>query len=194
MDVTTIDLIRHGMPVGGRMYRGQQDHPLSDIGWQQMRQAIAAEERWDMLFSSPLLRCSEFATEVSQRLQVPLYIDADLQEVGFGVWEGRSAGDINSMDVATVSRFKADPVNNRPDQAESIYHFADRVHAAWQRILQQSQGKRALVVGHAGQMRIIVHLVLGVPLQQIYRLDIANAERIVVTISKDGLQKIHFQG
>ena len=38
---TTIDLIRHGEPVGGRKYRGQIDDPLSDKGWTQMRQAVA---------------------------------------------------------------------------------------------------------------------------------------------------------
>ena len=35
--VTTIDLIRHGEPVGGRRYRGgRMDDPLSEKGWAQM--------------------------------------------------------------------------------------------------------------------------------------------------------------
>ena len=37
MKETTIDLIRHGEPVGGRAYRGHNiDDPLSDKGWQQI--------------------------------------------------------------------------------------------------------------------------------------------------------------
>jgi len=30
---TTIDLLRHGEPVGGKRYRGQIDDPLSEKGW-----------------------------------------------------------------------------------------------------------------------------------------------------------------
>ena len=36
---TTIDLLRHGEPVGGRMLRGSTDHPLSETGWQQVTDA-----------------------------------------------------------------------------------------------------------------------------------------------------------
>jgi len=32
-EITTIDLLRHGEPVGGRMLRGSTDHPLSETGW-----------------------------------------------------------------------------------------------------------------------------------------------------------------
>ena len=38
--LTTIDLIRHGEPVGGRKYRGQTDDPLSEKGWEQMWKAV----------------------------------------------------------------------------------------------------------------------------------------------------------
>jgi len=38
--ITTLDLMRHGEPVGGRRYRGQMDDPLSEKGWAQMRNAV----------------------------------------------------------------------------------------------------------------------------------------------------------
>ena len=38
---TTIDLLRHGEPLGGGRYRGQMDDALSEKGWQQMWQAVA---------------------------------------------------------------------------------------------------------------------------------------------------------
>ena len=47
MTTTLIDLIRHGEPEGGPMFRGQTDHPLSATGWQQMRGAIGDGEHWD---------------------------------------------------------------------------------------------------------------------------------------------------
>jgi len=64
---TQIDLLRHGEPVGGRRYRGQTDDPLSEKGWQQMRAAVLDVQGWDVIYSSPLRRCAEFAQELSRR-------------------------------------------------------------------------------------------------------------------------------
>ena len=58
---TLIDIIRHGEPVGGKRYRGQIDDPLSEKGWQQMRDAVAGHNPWDVIISSPLARCNRGA-------------------------------------------------------------------------------------------------------------------------------------
>ena len=71
---TVIDLLRHGEPVGGRRYRGQQDDPLSDTGWAQMRTSCA-EQSWDAVVSSPLQRCARFAEELVAGAETPLVVD-----------------------------------------------------------------------------------------------------------------------
>ena len=76
---TCIDLLRHGEPVGGRRYRGQIDDPLSDTGWQQMRAALADRRDWDIIYTSPLRRCAEFAGELAARHGLPLASDPRLQ-------------------------------------------------------------------------------------------------------------------
>ena len=88
---TTIDLIRHGEPVGGRKYRGQINDPLSDRGWMQMREAVADQSPWDIIISSTLSRCLDFARELGQRSGIDVKADSRLMEIGFGEWEGRSA-------------------------------------------------------------------------------------------------------
>ena len=64
---TTLDLLRHGEPVGGSRYRGQTDDPLSDKGWAQMRDAVGDVHPWDHIITSPLSRCSDFAHELAAR-------------------------------------------------------------------------------------------------------------------------------
>ena len=88
---TTIDLIRHGEPVGGSKYRGQTDDPLSEKGWAQMRAALVGHQPWEVVVTSPLVRCRAFAEELAARLALPLEVDARLMEIGFGEWEGRTA-------------------------------------------------------------------------------------------------------
>ena len=44
--ITTLDLMRHGEPVGGRRYRGRTDDPLSEKGWNQMWTAVGDYRGW----------------------------------------------------------------------------------------------------------------------------------------------------
>jgi len=181
---TTVDLLRHGEPVGGRRYRGQTDDPLSEKGWQQMRAAVANHPGWDVIYSSPLRRCAEFARELSEQRSVPLQIDARLMEIGFGIWEGRTPDELNQQDPDQISRFWRDPLGNRPAGAESLDSFRERVDAAWQDLLLAQPGKRVLVVGHAGITRMVMTLVLGGRLDHLFRIQVDNA----------GLTRIRVQG
>lgn len=182
---TQIDLLRHGEPVGGRRYRGQSDDPLSDKGWGQMRMAVAAmTQDWQVIYSSPLQRCAAFAQEVAARLSVPLKTDSRLKEIGFGAWEGHTAEEINQADASTLMRFWLNPVGNRPQGAESIAAFHARVQAAWNDICANEQGRRVLIVGHAGITRMIMSLVLGSPPENMFRIQVGNA----------GLTRIRIQG
>lgn len=62
-----LDILRHGEPVGGKRYRGDQiDDPLSPQGWAQMQAridecAMAGLDGWTAIVSSPLTRCRAIA-------------------------------------------------------------------------------------------------------------------------------------
>lgn len=172
---TTIDLIRHGEPVGGRRYRGQIDDPLSEKGWRQMREAVADHCPWQRIVSSPLSRCSAFAEELAGRHGLPLQLEPRLQEIGFGEWEGKSADELTAADPQCLWRFYRDPLNNTPPGAETLAAFRDRVIAAWDDLLRDHAGQHVLVVGHAGMMRMILRHVLEMPLAHVFRLQVDNA-------------------
>jgi len=181
---TQIDLLRHGEPVGGRRYRGQIDDPLSDKGWQQMRAAVLGKQDWDVVYSSPLKRCAEFAHELSGQLSRPLILDARLKEIGFGCWEGRTPDDIRRDDPLKLENFWRDPLGNRPDGAETLASFQARVTAAWVEMCAAQVGQRVLIVGHAGITRMILSLVLGSPAEHMFRIQVDNA----------GLTRIRLRG
>ncbi len=180
---TVIDLIRHGEPVGGKMYRGQRDDPLSEKGWGQMRGAVGDQRPWDQIVSSTLLRCSEFAQELAQRHDLPLEFDARFKEIGFGAWEGRTAAQLQAENAEAFARFYADPVLHRPPGAEPLAEFRARIAQAWESVLARHRGKHVLIVGHAGVMRMVLCHTLEIPLHSMFRIHVPNAclTRIRVT-------------
>lgn len=172
---TTIDLIRHGEPVGGNKYRGQIDDPLSDKGWAQMRAAVGEHRPWDAIVSSPLSRCAAFARELAARHGLPLSFDERLKEIGFGSWEGRTAAELLAEDPERLSRFWHDPITHIPPGAEPVAAFRDRIVMAWEALTEHHHGGHVLVVCHAGVIRMIVRHILETPLQHMFRLHVPNA-------------------
>ncbi len=179
---TTIDLIRHGEPEGGKRYRGQLDDPLSELGWRQMRSAIGEQAPWDCIISSPLSRCAAFADELSAKYQLPVEFDARLKEIGFGVWEGRTAEELMEQEPERLQKFWRDPIRFAPPGAENLQRFQQRIAAVWQEILGNHAGEHLLIVGHAGQIRMVLREVLMMPLDQLFRIqvDYAGMTRIRV--------------
>lgn len=175
MPHTLIDILRHGEPVGGRRYRGQIDDPLSEKGWRQMRAATAGERPWTAIVSSPLSRCRAFAEELAGQTGLPLAFDERLKEVGFGVWEGKTADELKAADPDIVFNFKRDPVAFRPEGAENLDAFHARVAAAWEAVLETHAGGHVLVVAHAGVIRMAICRVLGLEAANAYHIQVASA-------------------
>ncbi|MGO1462288.1 MAG: histidine phosphatase family protein [Marinobacter sp.] len=189
-DSTTVfDLIRHGEPEGGPMYRGSKDDPLSNLGWQQMRGAIAQDDTWDAMVTSPMLRCAHFAQELTDRYQIPLHIDERLREISFGEWEGRTAQDVMASDGERLRQFWANPTANTPPGGEPAIDFNGRVVESWHYWQQALAGQKVLIVCHGGVIRMIVANAMGIPLKQAFAsltTPYACRSRIQVDTSEHG--------
>lgn len=173
---TLIDFIRHGEPEGGRRYRGHNiDDPLSEKGWGQLWQAVGDQAPWQQVLSSPLQRCRAFAEALGQRHHLPVTVDRDFREVGFGSWEGLSPDQVAEQHSHAYRAFYRDPLNHRPAGAEDLIAFAQRVDAALQRALEQQRGSHLLVVTHAGVIRAVLGSVMQAPPLTWYRARIDTA-------------------
>ena len=179
---TTIDLLRHGDVEGGRKYRGQLDDPLSKLGWQQLRQATSNQHSWQQLISSPLKRCADFANELAIAYGLPLNIDNQFKEVSFGLWEGKTADEILATDAINIKKYWQDPINTTPPNGENLLTFESRIVKGWTRLLTEYQGQHVLLIGHAGVIRILLCHVLGMPINELFKLDVglAKASRIEI--------------
>ena len=175
-DGVVVDLIRHGEPVGGKRYRGcGVDDPLSEKGWRQMWQAVGEQHPWRRIVTSPLRRCAEFAHALGARWGIAVEQDARLCEMAFGEWEGRTAEDICHGDPLRIERYRLDPVRHRPAGAEPLQDFARRVEDALDALVEKNAGGHVLIVAHAGVIRMLLALSLGMPVERLYRIQVGNA-------------------
>ena len=169
MSETQIDIIRHGEPEGGRRYRGFSiDDPLSKVGWQQMWDAVPEKPQWEHIISSPLSRCLKFSEALAETMSINYSVVDNLKEIGFGSWEGRTPEDIKTNEGDALENFLRDPVNNRPEGAEPLDDFANRVWTVYEEIAEQYRGQHVLVVAHAGVIRAITSKILGMSLDDVY--------------------------
>lgn len=169
--------MRHGEPRGGRRYRGDRiDDPLSDLGWTQMRDRVercrqTGHDGWTAILSSPLSRCRAFAEDLALARSLPLHIEPDLREIGFGVWEGLAHAEVPQVYPEQYRAFRADPVAGRPEGAEDMTAFARRVSNALQQWAETLAGQRVLVIGHAVVMRAALVWATEAPLRSITQID-----------------------
>jgi len=190
---TSISLLRHGDVKGGACYRGITDDPLTDLGWQQMQHSIEQRNsNWDIIISSPLIRCAAFAQHLSSTLNIPVSLHPELQEINFGDWEGKTA---EKIDEQALTLFYADPNLNPPPNGETFNAFQARTLWIWQDLLQRHSGKNILLISHAGVMRVILANTLGLDIEHSFNLKIGHAcvsrvECIHSNESKDFFQLI----
>ncbi|WP_144392526.1 histidine phosphatase family protein [Pleionea sediminis] len=182
---TTLTLIRHGEPQLTNALLGTTDSALSKLGIEQLTETFNCLDNIDVLISSPLSRCSEFATAYSGENNIPLIIDKEWQECHFGDWDGMLYEKLNLDFPERVDAFFRDPAANTPPFGESLSDFSDRVESALLKLLHTHKGQDISVLTHAGVIRTIVAWCLDIKYSsgiqyQKFALNYASITRISI--------------
>lgn len=172
--------MRHGQSEANAagVLAGQSDSPLTEYGMQQAIQEgglLHDEGRtFDIIMSSPLVRAYDTATAVAQAIGYPqgdIVTDDRLMERDSGELEGQS------VDLLQPA------IRSGSTQVESNDQFAARCRSFLDEITSTYNGKRVLVVSHAGtgemlqlllrgkDIRTFVTDGLAIPNAQVFRLE-----------------------
>ncbi len=162
-DVTRIDLLRHGAAAGGARLRGaRDDDPLTDTGRAAMAAAVTAVEPWDVVITSPLQRCHEFAAAAAADQGAVLRAEPRWREYDFGDWSGRDLEALWHEQGDALATFLADPDAFTPPHGEAPAAFRERVRSAFADWVGAYPGASIGVIGHGGVLRQIVADALGI--------------------------------
>ena len=118
------------------------------------------------LHSSPLSRCTHlmeflFPEKVFQT-------DKRWMEMNFGNWEMKLWNDIPEEESQP---WMQDFVNVPTPNGESFSQMIERVKAVWETTLQETTNDK-IIVCHGGILRTILHLILEIPAQKVFAVDI----------------------
>lgn len=172
MKPTFIDVMRHGEPegkcsAGGTILRGTTDHALTKKGWAQARKRadllLEENDPWDVIISSPLIRCADFAESlVADQLVegIRCVIKPEWREINYGDWDGLSTADIWKSQPELMEKMWQEPLEFCAPNGEPVKVFGSRIEQAWQDLITEYQGKRVLLICHGGVMRLLLQQLL----------------------------------
>lgn len=95
----------------------------------------------------------------------------DLRERSFGVWEGMSFTEIKEKYPEEFEAWANDPLRYSPIEGESTIGVKERTIPCLTKILEIHKGDNIAVVAHGGVNRIILCHVLGIPFENIFRIE-----------------------
>ncbi len=181
--VKTVYLLRHGATEGSdvKRYKGSIDVPLSEDGQRQVEQLAEYLNRsykscmtysglFNAVYCSPLSRALKSAEIIAKKFGLAPIVIPELRERSFGIWEGMSFNEIKEKYPVEFEAWAGNPLKFSPIGGESTLEVRDRVVVALDRILDDDPAHIA-IVAHGGVNRVILCHVMGIPLENIFRIE-----------------------
>ena len=179
---TKIYLIRHGETEGAdaRRYKGHIDVPLSENGIEQVRRLSQYLSRnpesgtrnpVQAVYTSTLSRAVKSAEIIAEPYGLKPVVVEDLKERGFGVWEGMSFDEIKEQYPDAFTAWAENPLKFSPMEGESTLDVKDRALRVFNEITEKHNGDSIAIVAHGGINRVILCELLGIPLENIFRIE-----------------------
>ncbi|MGH3064745.1 MAG: histidine phosphatase family protein [Gaiellaceae bacterium] len=160
---TTIVLVRHGETDWNReqRYQGHTNTPLNEAGREQARElaGLLRDEPLSAIYTSPLLRASQTAEILADRLGLESQWLEALREIDVGTWEGRTFDEVKSRyperaDMDWRSGWK---------EGETYEELSARVIPALLELGIEHPDESVLAVTHAGPIRAALTFAMGLP-------------------------------
>ena len=194
--MTKIYLIRHA-EAEGNLYRrihGQYDSLVTPRGY---RQIEALAERFrdvkiDALYASDLRRTQITAGAILKYHDLKLNIDPRLKEVSMGIWEDETWGTVVAEDPEQFFYFSNDPEKWNIPGGESFLHLRERITEAVLDLAARHDGQTIACVSHGMAIRAFISGVLGVPSEEICKVQHGDNTCVALLEVENGRVEIEY--
>lgn len=176
--MTRILLIRHGSTdlLGRVLYGRLPGVHLNEEGCRQAKetgQALKTRYKIDAVVSSPLERATETAHFIADPQNVRVSTEEGLNELEFGEWVGKPFSELK--DLEQWRQFNRHRSTACAPGGESLGEAQARAWKSLDGVRARHQDATVAAITHGDIIRGLLMLLLGMPLDNILRLEIAPA-------------------
>jgi len=180
-------LIRHGETDWSKekRYQGKTDVPLSTEGKKQVRclSRVFAQYEPHVVYTSTLSRTRESGTILCKSIAAPLKEDAQLNELNFGEWEGKTADElIKTQDPLYTKWMEGQLI--KPPHGETVSSLRKRVKNFLQECIKTHKNKTVAIVSHGGVLRLLIIEILGLPQKNLFTFKVETGTMSVLTLAE----------
>ncbi len=165
-------LIRHGETDFNkkRFFYGKADVSINETGKEQASKIhqLLKGRAISRIYTSQLKRTLETAAIIFPDQILTAY--KALNERDFGLWEGRTANEIQAAFPLVWEEWLENPFDVTPSKAEPFQKFKDRVQSIVEEI-RETEDDEIAIVGHLGVLRLIYQFLVD-PEADFWSIDI----------------------
>ncbi|HEX8989925.1 MAG TPA: histidine phosphatase family protein [Rhodocyclaceae bacterium] len=176
---TRICIVRHGETDwnAARRMQGQIDIPLNAAGQAQAAATAAglAEQRFDAVYSSDLLRTWQTARPIAAAAGLEVTAAPGLRERHYGRMQGLTAIEAQKLCPEVHAAYAGRDPHHDLDGGESLTVFAARISATLGELVEAHTGETVLLVAHGGVLDIVYRMATGRDLSSPRDFPIPNA-------------------
>ncbi|MFP8896240.1 histidine phosphatase family protein [Chryseobacterium sp. EZn1] len=138
---------------------------------------LEIDKHYDVIVSSPSQRCRLLADYFKFDYQT----DERLREMNFGNWEMKKWTDISEEEI---NPWYQDFVSVKASGGENLLEMQTRVLSFWNEFIQRKDLEKALIVTHAGVIRLILQAVLQFPLENMFAVQIDYGRKVIIHVNE----------
>lgn len=163
--MTKIYLIRHA-EAEGNLYRrvhGWYNSLITDNGYRQIAalRGRFAKEPVDAVYSSDLFRTMTTARAIYEPHGLELHTSPSLREIGVGVWEDRTWGELERVDAMRLIYFNHSAAEFQVEGGETFAQVQARMLSAVKELAQRHPGQTIAVFSHGTAIRSLLGALRG---------------------------------
>jgi len=173
-----IYLVRHGETAWNAQlkFQGHADIALSPKGLVQAEKLSRRLAKCEIaaVYASDLTRAYETARILARPHHLDVIPCCAFREINFGLWEGLTIEEIKKEYRELLRQWWHGPLETRVPQGETLDEVVNRVNRLVKEIVVKHATQQIIIVSHGGPIRAIVGTVLGMDLNQYWRLRLDN--------------------
>jgi len=175
-----------------RRIQGRSDPGLSPEGYAQSRALLEQlkDRSISAVYTSTLKRSILTAQPIADHLGLPPQEQPELDEIAFGILEGRQILDSDGEVRREWERFKENPFTYRIPEGENYTDVMNRVRPFVETVLQNRKGEEILIVGHRVVNQMLIGLLMDCPPQEMLTMQQSNG--CFYLVEKNGEPKVFY--